>query len=82
MSRVRQARQAAPGDARITEAHDVAGRLDEGEIQPTDGRRRRWYHLRPRPRQRTDLLGFNSAWWMVLVWIVVIVLIIYPYPGW
>jgi hypothetical protein len=44
--------------------------------------KRRWYHLRPKPRQRTDLLGFNSTWWMVAVWLVVIVLVVYPYPGW
>ena len=44
--------------------------------------KRRWYHLRPQPRQRTDLLGFNSTWWMVAVWLVVIVLVVYPYPGW
>ena len=45
-------------------------------------RERRWFHLRPRPRRRTDLLGFNSTWWMVLVWIIVIVLLIYPGPYW
>ena len=44
--------------------------------------KRRWYHFRPKPRQRTDLPGFNSTWWMVAVWLVVIVLVVYPYPGW
>jgi hypothetical protein len=47
-----------------------------------DDHGRRWYHLRPQPRRRTDLMGFNSTWWMVLAWLVVIVLIVYPYPGW
>jgi hypothetical protein len=32
-----------------------------------------------KPRRRTDLLGFNS---MVAVWLIVIVLVRYPYPGW
>ena len=27
-------------------------------------------------------LGFDSTWWMVVVWLVVIVLARYPYPGW
>jgi hypothetical protein len=26
---------------------------------------RRWYHLRPEPRRRADLMGFNSTFWMV-----------------
>jgi hypothetical protein len=47
-----------------------------------DDRGRRWFHLRPKPRRRTDLLGFGSTWWMVVVWLVVIVLALYPYPGW
>jgi hypothetical protein len=40
---------------------------------------RRWYHLRPKPRRRTDRLGFNS---MVVVWLIVIILVRYPYPCW
>ena len=47
-----------------------------------DDRRRRWYHIRPEPSRRTDLMGFNSTWWMVLVWIIVIVLLFYPGPYW
>jgi hypothetical protein len=43
---------------------------------------RRWYHLRPEPRRRADLMGFNSTFWMVLVWLIVIVLIVYPFPLW
>ena len=48
----------------------------------TNDNRRRRYHLRPKPRQRTDLLGFSSRWWMVMIWLIVIVLAVYPYPGW
>ena len=53
---------------------------DGGTATKDNGRR--WYHLRPKPRRRTDLLGFNSTWWMVAVWLIVIVLAVYPYPGW
>jgi hypothetical protein len=50
------------------------------EQEPTG--KRRWYHLRPQPRRSADLMGFNSTLWMVLVWLVVIVLIAYPFPWW
>jgi hypothetical protein len=43
---------------------------------------RRWYHLRPTPRRRTDLVGFNSTWWMALAWLIVIVVAISPIPWW
>jgi hypothetical protein len=43
---------------------------------------RRWYHLRPKPRRRTDLMGFNSMWWMALAWLIVIVVAISPVPWW
>jgi hypothetical protein len=41
----------------------------EGLIEATDDRGRRWYHLRPKPRRRADLMGFNSTLWMVVVWL-------------
>ncbi len=40
---------------------------------------RRWYHLRPQPRRRSDLMGFNSTYWMVLIWALVIILVISPW---
>jgi hypothetical protein len=33
------------------------------------------------PRRRADLMGFNTFWW-VLLWLVVIVLAVYPFPWW
>ena len=45
-------------------------------------RRRRWYHLRPEPRQRTDFMGFNSTWWMAVAWLIIIVLALSPWPWW
>jgi hypothetical protein len=56
------------------------GAADGGKGRHDSGRR--WYHLRPKPRQRTDLMGFNSTWWMLAVWLIVFVLVFYPYPGW
>jgi hypothetical protein len=54
----------------------------EHEIESTGNSGRRWHHLRPTPRRRSDLMGFNSSWWMALVWVLVIVLIVSPYPWW
>ncbi len=45
-------------------------------------RGRRWYHLRPDARRRTDLMGFNSTWWMVVAWLIIIVLAFSPFPWW
>ena len=44
------------------------------------GRGRRWHQVRPQPRRRTDLMGFNSTLWMALGWLVVIQLIVIPFP--
>jgi hypothetical protein len=49
---------------------------------PPGGRGRRWYHLRPEPRHRADLMGFNSTLWMVVVWLIVIVVAVFPFPWW
>ena len=55
---------------------------EAGPAGPTGDRGRRWYHLRPEPRRRSDLMGFNSTWWMVVAWALVIVLIVLPWPWW
>jgi hypothetical protein len=73
---------ARAGEAPIIEADDHAGPDGEDEIDPTEGHRRRWYHLRPKPRRRTDVWGFNSTWWMALGWLLLIVLAISPWPWW
>jgi hypothetical protein len=82
MSHTQEAAQGGPGDARDVAEHHIAGPHGEDEIKATDDRGRRWFHLRPQPRRRTDLIGFNSTWWKVAVWLIAIVLIVYPYPGW
>jgi len=55
----RQAPDARAGEAPIIEAYDLAGADGEDAIDATDGRERRWYHLRPKPRRPTDVLGFD-----------------------
>jgi hypothetical protein len=82
MSHTRQAPQAGPGDPRIIDHHELAGPEGEDEIETTDDRGRRWYHLRPKPRRRTDLWGFNSTWWMALGWPLLIIFAISPWPWW
>jgi hypothetical protein len=29
-----------------------------------------------------DFWGFNSTWWMTVVWLVVIVVAVAPFPSW
>jgi hypothetical protein len=48
----------------------------------TDERGRRWYHPRPKPRRRADLMGFNSTLWMAIGWLILILVIIFPFPFW
>ncbi len=61
---------------RTQQAHGEDGR------EAIEGRGRRWYQLRPEPRRRTDLMGFNSTWWMAVGWLIVIVLLVFPFPWW
>jgi hypothetical protein len=80
MAHTRERRQGGPDDARIIEAQHIAGRHDEGETDASDCGGRRWYDLRPEPRRRSDIMGFNSTWWMAAGWLIVIVLVVSPYP--
>jgi hypothetical protein len=43
---------------------------------------RRWYHLRPEPRRRSDLMGFNSSWWMGFGWALLVLALTFPFPWW
>ena len=45
-------------------------------------RRRRWYDLQPEPRRRTDFMGFNSTWWMAMGWLVLLIVVAFPFPWW
>ena len=49
---------------------------------PEDERGRRWYRLRPEPRRGTDFMGFNSTWWMALGWLVLLLVVAFPFPWW
>jgi hypothetical protein len=64
--------------ARIVEEHHVTGASGEDEIEAIDDRGRRWYHVRPAPRYRADVLGFNYSWWLVLI----VALVVFLPWGW
>jgi hypothetical protein len=65
----------------LIEEHHVLGPYGEDQIEATDDLGRRWYHLRPEPRSRYDLVGFNYTWW--LIWFFIAILIFFPWgPGW
>jgi hypothetical protein len=82
MSSPHAAAQSDPGDARIADEHRITDPPDDDEIDAPDTRARRWYHLRPQPRRRADLMGINSTWWMAVGWLAVILLIVFPFPWW
>jgi hypothetical protein len=66
---------------RLIEEHHVVGPSGEDQIEATDERGRRWYHVRPEPRSRYDFIGFNFAWW--LIWIFLLFIIFAPWGrGW
>ena len=73
--------QSAIEHPRLIEEHHVIGPYGQDEIEATDERGRRWYHLRPEPRSRYDVIGFNYTWW--LIWILLIFVIFLPWGrGW
>ncbi|MGO9882997.1 MAG: hypothetical protein ACLPV4_08280 [Solirubrobacteraceae bacterium] len=66
---------------RLIEEHHIVGPHGEDQIEATDERGRRWYHLRPDPRSRYDFIGFNYTWW--LIWVLLLFLIFAPWGrGW
>jgi hypothetical protein len=66
---------------RLIEEHHIVGPHGEDQIEATDERGRRWYHLRPEPRSRYDFIGFNYTWW--LIWILFIFIVFAPWGrGW
>jgi hypothetical protein len=64
---------------RIVEEHPIEGPTGEADIEAIDDRGRRWYHLRPEPRSRADLMGLNYTWWLLIVLLVVTFL---PWGWW
>ena len=61
--------------------HHAAGPDREDPREADAASRRLWFDLRPTPRQRADLRGSHRAWW-ALLWIVVVLLVIFPVPWW
>jgi len=73
--------KASADHPRLIEEHHIVGPHGEDEIEATDERGRRWYHLRPEPRGRADFIGFNYTWW--LIWILFIFIVFLPWGrGW
>ncbi len=70
-----------------TEKSSIRGSLKsisrrEDEIEATDERGRRWYHLRPEPRRRADLIGFNYTWWLVICLLFILIVFLPWGRGW
>jgi hypothetical protein len=82
MSRTRQAPHAPAWDARISDDLDATGPEGEDEVNAPEDQGRRWYHPRPKPRRRTDFMGFNSKWWMALGWFALLLVVAFPFPWW
>jgi hypothetical protein len=80
MSHRQGAARGDSGDARIVGEHHITGLHGEDETERADDHGRRWYHLRPEPRRRTDFLGFNSTWWMTVAWLILLLGVIFPFP--
>jgi hypothetical protein len=36
--------------------------------------------VRPQRRRRSDLMGLHSIWWMAVLWLIVIALVVFPFP--
>lgn len=60
------------GPARIVEEHHVTNARGEDDIEAVDDRGRRWYHLRPEPRYRADVMGVNYSWWLTAILLIVV----------
>ena len=80
MSDTQEAAQGGRRDPGIVDEHHIARPHGEDEIEAIDDRGRRWQQVRPQPRRRTDLMGFNSTLWMALGWLIVILLLVFPFP--
>jgi hypothetical protein len=80
MSDTQEAALGGRRDTRIVDEDHIAGAHGEDGIEAIDDRGRRWYQVRPQPRRRSDLMGFNSRLWMALGWLIVILLLVFPFP--
>jgi hypothetical protein len=63
----------------IVNRRDVLHPTGEDEIVTSGDRGRRGYHLRPQPRARADLSGFNVTFCLLCAVVIVIVIV---FPPW
>jgi hypothetical protein len=68
------------GHPRIVEEHHIVGQHGQDQIEAMDDYARRWCGLRPEPRGRAGVLGFNYTWWAISILLLTLVLL--PWPGW
>jgi hypothetical protein len=61
-----------PADAAEGSSGETAVEAGQNKVEASYDRGRRWYHLRPKPRDRADLMGFNRSWWTILLFILVV----------
>lgn len=64
---------------RILKERHFVGADGQDDIEATDDRGRRWYHLRPEPRGRADVMGFGYTWWVFLI---VLIIVFLPWGWW
>jgi hypothetical protein len=74
--------QGGPGDPQLVEDDDAPRSRQEDTNGGIDSHGRSWYQFRPEPRRRSDLMGVNSRWWMALGWLILVLLIVFPFPFW
>ena len=70
MSHTQSAAQDGSPTRRVNDENQIEGPHGAPETEDTDSGRR-WYHPRPEPRRRTDLLGLNS-----------VLAFVFPFPWW
>jgi hypothetical protein len=63
---------------RIIEERPVTDSHGETDIEAIDDRGRRWYHLRPEPRRRVDVMGVNYS----LRFAIIIAIVVFVPWGW
>lgn len=72
--------QAEDDQPRIVEEHHIVNADGVDDIEAIDSRGRRWYHPRPEPRGRADVLGVNYSWWLLTV--VLLIVVFLPWGWW
>jgi hypothetical protein len=66
-------------DAEVSPQAATADATGAGDHRtPTNDRGRRWYHPRPQPRSRADVMGVNYTFWLLFC-ILLLVIVVLPW---